>query len=57
MNRKQIKYDNAVQLIIINSLNKINHNYLSGCRTAYQMMQILKRCYYQSGQALLNILE
>ena len=57
MNRKQIKDDNAVQSIIINSLNNINQNYLSGCRTAYQMMQRLKRRYYQSGQALLNILE
>ena len=57
MNRKQIKDDNAVQSIIINSLNKINQNYLSGYRTAYQIMQRLRRRYYQSGQALLNILE
>ena len=57
MNRKQIKSDNAVQSIIINGLNKINQNYFCGGRTAYQMMQRLKRRYYQSGQALLNILE
>jgi len=29
MNRKQIKGDNEVQSIIINSLNKINQSYLS----------------------------
>ena len=58
MNRKQIKDDNAVQSIIINSLNKINQkSYLSGCRTVYQIVQRLKRRYYQSGQALLNVLE
>jgi len=57
MNRKQIKSDNAVQSIIINGLNKINQNYFCGGRTAYQMMQRLKRRYYQSGQALLNILK
>jgi len=57
MNRKQIKDDNTVQSIIINSLSKINKIYLSGCRTAYQMMQRLKRRYYQSGQTLLNNLE
>jgi len=57
MNRKQIKDDNTVQSIIINSLSKVNQIYLSGCRTAYQMMQRLKRRYYQSGQTLLNNLE
>jgi len=56
MNRKQIKDDKAVQSIIINSLNKINQYYLSGCRTVYQMMQRLKRRYYQSEQALFKYL-
>ena len=57
MNRKQIKSDNAVQSIIINNLNKTNQNYLSRCRIAYQMTQRLKKRYYQSIHALLNILE
>ncbi|KAG4094616.1 hypothetical protein H8356DRAFT_1427790 [Neocallimastix lanati (nom. inval.)] len=57
MNRKQIIDDNAVQSIIINNLNKTNQNYLSRCRIAYQMTQRLKKRYYQSIHALLNILE
>ena len=57
MNRNQIKSDNAVQSIIINSLDESSQNYLKGCKTAFQMIDRLKSRFYQSGQALLNILE
>jgi len=57
MNRNQIKYNNAVQSIIINSLDESSQNYLKGCKTAFQMIDRLKSRFYQSRQALLNILE
>ena len=57
MNRCQIKSDDAVQSIIMNSLEKSNQEYLRGCKTAYSMIDRLKNRFYQSGQALLNILE
>ena len=57
MNRGQIKSDNAVQSIIINSLEESNQEYLRGYKTAYSMIDRLKNRFYQSGQALLNILE
>jgi len=57
MNRCQIKSDNAVQSIIINSLEKSNQEYLRGCKTVYSMIDWLKNRFYQSGQTLLNILE
>jgi len=57
MNRSQIKSDNAVQSIILNSLEKSNKEYLHGCKTAYSMTDRLKKRFYQSDQALLNILE
>jgi len=57
MNRGQIKSDNAVQSIIINSLEKSNQEYLRGCKSAYSMIDRLKNRFYQSGEALLNILE
>ena len=57
MNRGQIKSDNAVQSIIINSLEKSNQEYLRGCKSAYSMIDRLKNRFYQSGQSLLNILE
>ena len=57
MNRNQIKSDNAVQSIIINSLDESSQNYLKGYKTAFQMIDRLKSRFYQSRQALLNILE
>jgi len=57
MNRNQIKSDNAVQSLIINSLDESSQNYLNGCKTAFQMIDRLKSRFYQSGQALLNILK
>jgi hypothetical protein len=57
MNRSQIKSDSAVQSILINSLEKSSKEYLRGCKTAYSMIDRLKKRFYQSGQALLNILE
>ena len=57
MNRSQIKSDDAVQSIIMNSLEKSNQEYLRGCKTAYSMIDRLKNRFYQFGQALLNILE
>jgi len=57
MNRCQIKSDDAVQSIIMNSLEKSNQEYLRGCKTAYSMIDRLKNRFYQFGQALLNILE
>ena len=56
MNRNQIKYNNAVQSIIINSLDESSQNYLKGCKTAFQMIDRLKsRFFIKSGQVLLNI--
>jgi len=45
MTRKQIKYDNAVTTIISGSLNTESKKkkYLKGCRTAYQMIERLKK--------------
>jgi len=43
MNRGQIKSDNAIQSIIINSLEKSNQEYLRGCKTAYSMIDRLKK--------------
>jgi hypothetical protein len=45
------------QSIIINNLEKSYKEYLRGCKTAYSMIDRLKKLIYQSGQALLNILE
>ena len=42
MNRGQIKSDNAVQSIIINSLDKPIQDYLRGCKTAFSMIDRLK---------------
>eukprot|EP00833_Pecoramyces_ruminatium_P016099 jgi/Orpsp1_1/1190131/evm.model.d7180000076770.1 len=57
MNRNQIKLDNTVQTIIINSLNEETQNCLRGCKTAFHMMERLKRRFYLSGEALLNKLK
>jgi len=51
--KNQIKSDNAVHSIIINNLEKSNKEYLRGCKTAYSMIDRLKKRFYQSGQALL----
>jgi len=56
MTRKQIKYDNAVQSIISGSLDLETKAYLKGCRTAYQMIDRLKKQFYKSGESLLNLL-
>jgi len=45
MNRGQIKSDNAVPSIIINSLEKSNQEYLRGCKTAYNMIDRLKKSF------------
>jgi len=45
MNRSQIKSDNAVQSIIINSLEKPNQEYLRGCKTAYDLIERLKKSF------------
>jgi len=52
-----MKSDNAVQSIIINSLEKTNQEYLRWCKTAYYMIDRLKNRFYKSGQSLLNIHE
>jgi len=46
MNRGQIKSDNVVQSIIINSLEKSSQEYLWGCKTAYSMIDRLKNRFY-----------
>jgi len=57
MYRSHIKFDNVVRSIIIDSLEKSNQEYLRGFQTAYSMIERLKSPFYQSGQALLNILK
>jgi len=57
MTREQIKSDNDVQTIIINSLDESLNDYLKGCRTFFQMIQRIKNRFYQSSQALLNSLK
>ncbi len=56
MTRTQIKYDNAVQSIIVDSLDIETQTLLRGCKTSYQMINILKQQYYKSGQDLINFL-
>ena len=57
MTREQFKFDNAVQTIIINSLDEPSKDYLKGCRTSFQMIERLKNCFYQSDQDLFNSLK
>ncbi|KAG4084222.1 hypothetical protein H8356DRAFT_1378077 [Neocallimastix lanati (nom. inval.)] len=65
-NPKNPNNPNNNKNIIINKINKyysntsksvFNIKYFEICRTAYQMMQRLKKRCYQSEHALLNILE
>jgi len=56
MKRKQIKYDYAVQTIISSSLDTESKKYLKGCRTAYQMIERLKKQFYKSRESLINLL-
>jgi len=39
MNRSQIKWDNTVKSIIINSLEKSNKEYFRRCKTTYSMIE------------------
>ena len=56
MKRKQIKYDYAVQTIISSSLDTESKKYLKGYRTAYQMIERLKKQFYKSRESLINLL-
>ena len=54
--RKQIKYDNAVQSIISGSLYLETKAYLIGCRTAYQMIDRLKKTTLQIRRILIKFI-
>jgi len=54
MTRIQIKLDNAVQSIIVDSLDVETQSLLRGCKTSYEMITILKQQFYKSGQDLVN---
>jgi len=41
MTRTQIKYNNAVQSTIVDSLDVNTHSLLRGCKTSFQMIIIL----------------
>jgi len=54
--RKQIKYDNTVQSIIYGSLDLETKAYLKGCRTAYQMIDRLKKTTLQIRRILIKFI-